>query len=135
MYRQEVTSVYAFMYRLGAPRSELADLTHEVFATAISKWSTFDRSRPLRPWLMGIAWRAASDWRAKKKPELVEALPEQEADERADASLEANEARRLVQRGLAKLDETKRAAFVLHELQGLSVNEVSEAMAAPLQTT
>jgi RNA polymerase sigma-70 factor (ECF subfamily) len=135
MYRREVTSVYAFLYRLGAPRSELADLTHDVFTTAIGKWATFDRARPVQPWLMGIAWRVASEWRARKRPELVEELPDPEAEGRSDASLEANEARRLVQRGLAKLDETKRAAFVLHELQGLSVNEVADAMAAPLQTT
>ncbi len=135
MYRQEVSSVYAFLYRLGAPKSELPDLTHDVFTLAIGKWNSFDRARPVRPWLLGIAWRVASEWRAKKKPELVEALPEQEAEAGPDASLEAKDAQKLVQRGLSKLDETKRAAFVLHELQGLSVNEVADAMAAPLQTT
>jgi len=135
MYRQEVSSVYAFLYRLGAPKSELSDLTHDVFTTAIGKWGSFDRARPVRPWLLGIAWRVASEWRQKKKPELYDEVPELADETHPDASLEARDARRLVQRGLSKLDETKRAAFVLHELQGLSVNEVADAMGVPVQTT
>jgi len=123
------------LYRLGAPKSDLPDLTHDVFTTAIGKWGSFDRGRPVRPWLLGIAWRVASEWRQKKKPELFDEVPDQVDEKNPDASLEARDARKLVQQGLAKLDETKRAAFVLHELQGLSVSEVADAMGVPVQTT
>jgi RNA polymerase sigma-70 factor, ECF subfamily len=135
MYRQEVSCVYAFLYRQGAPKSELADLTHDVFTAAINRWSTFDRRRPVRPWLLGIAWREVSGFRARKRPEMMDELPEVEDPSNPDASLEARDAQRLVRRGLLALDETKRAAFVLHALEGLSVQEVSEVMSVPVQTT
>ena len=136
LYRREVGAIYAFLVRLGAPHAELADLTHDVFTTAIHKWSTYDAQRPVRPWLMGIAWRLMSDYRARKRPEVVDEVPDT-ADEGAnlDASLDARDAQRLLLRALAHLDETKRVAFVMHELQGLSVAQVSEAMDAPAQTT
>src|SRR5262249_45350130 len=107
----------------------------EVFATAIHKWPTYDRARPVRPWLMGIAWRVLSDYRSRKRPELPGELPDLPDDSNPDATLEAREARKLLERALTQLDETKRAAFVLHALQGLSVAEVSDVMASPLQTT
>lgn len=135
IYRDEVSNVYGFLYRLGAPKSELADLTHDVFTTAIDKWQSFDRSRPVRPWLLGIAWRIASEHRARKRPDLVDELPEIEDEANPQANVDARDAQRVLSRGLTALDEPKRAAFVLHELQGLSVAEVSQTMAAPLQTT
>ena len=135
MYRAEVASVYAFLFRLGAPKSDLPDLTHDVFAAAIARWTSFDRARPVRPWLLGIAWRTASDWRQKKRPELWDVLPDQADEANPDASLEARDAQRLLHDGLSKLDEAKRVAFVMHELNGLSVKDVASAMDAPLQTT
>jgi RNA polymerase sigma-70 factor (ECF subfamily) len=35
---------------------------------------------------------------------------------------------------LAKLDDEKRRVFVLYEVEGLSMNEVAEAVGCPLQT-
>jgi RNA polymerase sigma factor (sigma-70 family) len=135
IYRREMASVYALLFRLGAPKADLPDLVQDVFVTAMRRWSTYDARRPIRPWLMGIAWRVASDYRARKKPELFADLPDQADDVSADASLEARDAQRLVQRALGHLDETKRAAFVMHTLEGLSVAEISDAMEAPAQTT
>ncbi len=135
MYRQEISSVYAFLVRQGVPSADLKDLTHDVFTAAINKWTNFDQTRSPRPWLLGFAWRVASDYRARKRPELVETLPDLGVEGEVAASMEARDARRLIQRGLMTLDEPKRCAFVMHQLEGLSVSEVSEAMGAPVQTT
>jgi RNA polymerase sigma-70 factor (ECF subfamily) len=133
VYRQELPSVYALLTRLGAPSADLPDLAHDIFVTALRRWSSFDPSRPVRPWVLGITWRVLSDFKAKRRPDVVEDLPEV-GDERPDA-VEARQTQALVHKALASLDDVKRAAFVLHELEGHTVAEVGEIMGAPLQTT
>lgn len=125
--------MYAFLVRLGAPSSDLPDLAHDIFLTAMRRWSAFDGSRPVRPWLLGITWRVHSDFKSRRSRVVLEEVPEVSQD--CPDSVEAKQNRALVQRALASLDDVKRAAFVLHELEGQSVAEVAEAMGAPLQTT
>lgn len=134
VYRAEVKSIYAFLWRLGVSESEMEDLVHDVFVTAAKRWTSYDPTRPVRPWLLGIAFRTFSDARKKERPRGE--LPELE-DPRPgpDDSVAQVQARRVLQRALATLPEERRTAFVMHELEGLSVNEVSELMGAPTPTT
>jgi len=135
LYRAELKAVYAFLWRLGARESEMEDLAHDVFVTAARRLSSFDASRPARPWLLGIAFRVFSDARRKLRPqaEVPEAL--EDPSPGPDDSVARRQAQRVLQQALATLPEERRVAFVLHELEGLSVNEVSEAMECPAPTT
>lgn len=134
VYRAEVKSIYAFLWRLGASESEMEDLVHDVFVTAAKRWASYDPTRPARPWLLGIAFRVFSDVRKKERPRGE--LPELE-DSRPgpDETIAQAQARKVLRLALATLPDERRTAFVLHELEGLSVNEVSELMAAPAPTT
>ena len=56
---------------------------------------------------------------------------------RGQLRAQALEGRRALERldvALAALDDDKRAAFVLYEIEGLSLAEMSEALGAPVQT-
>lgn len=132
-YRAELRGLYAFLVRLGAPRSDLEDLVHDVFVVAMKRWPAFDQRRPIKPWLWGIAWRVFTDASLRMRPVLVDELPDLEAD--GDGSMERRDAHRQVQKALGCLDGVKRAAFVMHHLRELSVVEISEAMDVPVQTT
>jgi RNA polymerase sigma-70 factor (ECF subfamily) len=135
LYRSELKAVYGFLWRLGAREGEMEDLAQDVFVTAARRLPTFDASRPARPWLLGIAFRVFSDARRKQRPqdEVPEAL---EADGPGpDEAVARRQAQRLLRRVLDTLPEERRVAFVLHELEGLSVKEVSEVMACPAPTT
>ena len=91
----------------------------------------------LRGWLYGICVRVASDYRrsARVRREVVSESP---PDETSSSDLgefidRGRDIRRLLE-ALAQLDEPKRVAFVLFELEELTLAEVSEAVGAPLQT-
>lgn len=134
LYRREVKAIYGFLWKLGAMESEMEDLVHDVFVTAARRWSSYDARRPARPWLLGIAYRVYSDVRHARRPsgelpELVDHAPG------PDESVAQQQARRILRGALATLPEERRTAFVLHELEGLSVNEVTALMEAPLPTT
>ena len=58
-YRLIVRIYEADVFRVAAPvlgsRSAAEDVAQEVFITAYRKLDSFDRSKPFRPWLLGIA--------------------------------------------------------------------------------
>jgi len=137
LYRAELKAVYAFLWRLGARESEMEDLAHDVFITAARRLASFDPSRPARPWLLGITFRVFSDARRKTAGRETSQVPEglEDPSPGPDEAVAKRQAQKLLQRALATLPEERRAAFVMHELEGLSVAEVSEAMGAPAPTT
>lgn len=104
--------------------------------TALRRWSSFEPSRPVRPWLFGIAFRVNADFRARARHrgEQLE-VPEMIGTEQSPETVVANRQRSaLLEKALARLDETKRATFLLHFGEGLSPAEVAEALEVPLAT-
>ena len=90
------------------------------------------------PWLLGIAYRVLLDLRrrASTTREVAGALPEIASEQQTgDERVQAREAQALVQEALLSLDEDRRDAFVLCDLQGLSPAEVAQTMGAPVATT
>lgn len=135
LYRAEVKVVYGFLWKLGAHEAFMDDLVHDVFITAARRWSTYDPSRPVRPWLLGIAFRVFSDARKRERPTVSEVPELVDPAPGPDETVARVQARKVLHRALATLPEERRTAFVLHELEGLSVKEVSEIMQAPAPTT
>ena len=139
VYRAHFPYVIRALRRLGIREADLPDLAHDVFVVVHRKLSTFDPSRPMKPWLFGIAFRTALD-KKRKHASFREALSA-DAGERdvspapaADALVEAREAHDVVMRALNALNEDQRAVFVMHELEGLSMPEICEVVDAPINT-
>ncbi len=121
---------------LGVPSHEAQDLCQEVMLTVHRRLPEFD-GRSLRGWLYGICVRYASDYRRSAR--VRREVPHREPP---DAGFEAEQperierARRLEQvlSALDRLSEEKRTAFVLYEVEELTLAEISEALGVPLQT-
>jgi RNA polymerase sigma-70 factor, ECF subfamily len=139
LYASELPAVYGFLKRMGANRKDLEDLAHDVFVTALRRWSSYDPGRPVRPWILGITFRVMSDHRkrAVHVREVVGAELEAVPDERQEAvqRVVERESRELLQRALEEIPSERRAALILYELQGLNAEEVSEVMGVPRPTT
>jgi RNA polymerase sigma-70 factor (ECF subfamily) len=91
----------------------------------------------LRGWLYGICVRVASDYRRSarvRREILTDTLPETADSADLAESLDRERSARRLMTALDALDEPKRAAFVLFEIEELTLAEVSEAVGAPLQT-
>jgi RNA polymerase sigma-70 factor (ECF subfamily) len=133
IYKDHFDAVWNHLRRLGVAEADRDDLVQEVFLTVHRRLATYDRSRPMRPWLVGIATRVAlHHWRsARRRP--IELDPGE-----LDRALAANGGDRDAQLVLAALLDTiepdRRTEFVLHELEGFSVPEIAELVGAPLNT-
>src|SRR6266536_1038596 len=91
LYEAELTYVWHTLRRFGVHERDLEDLCHDVFVAFYRGRDRFDPARPIRPWLSGIAFRVASDYRrrAQHRRELpgetpAQAAPGPSADERLE---------------------------------------------------
>lgn len=137
LYERELPYVHRSLRRLGVSRADTNDLTHEVFLVAWRRFDTYERSRPARPWLFGISYRVASDWRARahhrEQPDEP-ALAAATVEATAEGNMVEREAREAVMRALASLPDERRAVFILHELDGCAAPEIAQTLGIPLNT-
>jgi RNA polymerase sigma-70 factor (ECF subfamily) len=122
---------------LGVAEALLMDAVQDVFLVALRRRADFEGRSSLRTWLYGICVRVAHDQRRRARASreaLVEQLPELPVVAAQEGALEQAEWRRALVSLLAELDHNQRAVFVLYELEGLTMKEVADALACPLQT-
>lgn len=137
IFDENAPFVWRALRHLGVPDREVEDLCQEVFMVVHRKLNDFDGRSSLRTWIYGICFRAASEHRRRahvRREEITDTIPDEGAPPHQPEELERKRAQALLQAALASLDEDKRAVFVLFELEGLSMAEVAEVVACPLQT-
>lgn len=136
IYEEQVEYVSNSLRRLGIEQRHIPDLCHDVFLVVYHKYEDYDEDRPIQPWLFGIAYRVASNFKDKarrddkrlEKPEFVSDSPD------VVDNISKKEAKKLVMDALEDVDLEKRAIFVLHKIDGRKMPEIAEAMSMPVQT-
>jgi len=139
VYRAHFEYVWHATRRLGGREADLEDLVHDVFMTFWKTRDRYDPARPLKPWLYGIAFRVVSDYRRRARFSREIPASQNEvfvADEGPQPLelVEQRQRRRLVAEALDTLGDEQRVVFVMVELEGYSVVEVSEALDIKLNT-
>jgi RNA polymerase sigma-70 factor (ECF subfamily) len=128
--------VYGLCVRLLAHRHDAEDVTQEVFVRVFRSLRSWDRSRPLQPWVLAIAANRCRTWLSRKarRPEPVDYLGDVTADPHAGPADEAGELAREVTRALADLRPDYRTAFVLFHEQNQSYEAIAAALDRPVGT-
>lgn len=138
IYREHAAFVWRTLRRLGVREADVSDVSQEVFLAVHRHRHAYDPEvAPVRAWLVGFARRAASDYRRRahvRREALDAILTEGRVEPVQDRELELRRRRALLDRALEELDEDKRVAFVLYELEEMPLAEIAAAMGAPLQT-
>jgi RNA polymerase sigma-70 factor, ECF subfamily len=140
VFRDHFDALYRFCVRLGASGADAEDLVQEVFITAHRRMPSYDARAPMRPWLYGIAYNVFRDQK-KRAYRHRENLPgdvdleDRRSDPPQETALRAKGARDLVRAALLEIPERRRVVFVMHELDGLSIREVADALDLPVRTT
>jgi len=138
LYATELAWVYRTLRRLGGRPADLEDLTHDVFVAAYRALARFDPSRPVRPWLFGIAFRVVSDYRSRarffRESSLGELEPASDPDTSPESALADAESRALVLRALDTLPLDQRAVFVASEIDETSIADLAEHLGLSVNT-
>jgi RNA polymerase sigma-70 factor (ECF subfamily) len=134
-YQQEISYVFHALRWLGARGEEIEDLAQEVFIALRRSWPHYDSSRPLRPYLFGVAFRVVSMQRRKRKHEVAFAsLEVREGGPGPDEALQAKQARATVLLALERIPLRRRAVLVMHDLEEVPMVQVAKTLSIPLFT-
>jgi RNA polymerase sigma-70 factor (ECF subfamily) len=129
--------VWNSLRHFGVHANDLEDLSHEVFVRVHRRLGECDPSRPLRPWLFAFAYRVAAAHRrlARHRVEVMGTHVDGIDDAvRSDDALVYREDRELALKALEAVELDRRAVFILHEIDGVSIPDVAAAIGIPEST-
>ncbi|HEX2879748.1 MAG TPA: sigma-70 family RNA polymerase sigma factor [Polyangiaceae bacterium] len=138
---QEIFNQYtAYLWRsllsLGVKPSEVEDVCQEVLLIVHRRLPEFD-GKALRSWLYGICLRVAANHRrsARLRHEtLTDQVPDRPLPADQPEIVDGQRLQNRLLEVLDRLEDTQREAFVLYEIEQLTLREVAEAVGVPLQT-
>lgn len=117
----------------GVPDDDLDDAVQETFLVVFRRLPQFEAKASLRTWIYAVAVRVASTRRRARRRELARrerAGAQMHGSSSLDPETELGraEAAALVDRLLDELDPPKRTVFVLAEIEGVKVPEISKIL-------
>jgi RNA polymerase sigma-70 factor (ECF subfamily) len=125
--------VFGLCVRMLNHRHDAEDVTQEVFLRVFRSLRRWDASRPLKPWIMGIAVNRCRTWLAQRsrRPELADYLHDTAPSPAPDDSAELVSE---IQAALAELRLEYRSVFVLFHEHGQPYEEIAAALDRPVGT-
>ena len=138
VFRAEFPGLHRYLRRrVGLSAAD--DMAAETFAVALARWETFDQTRPVRPWLYGIASNLARRrWRGERRRLLayartgVDPVTEELDDALRRAHADAQQPS--LAAALAVLRPVDRDILLLHAWAELSDVEIAVALSLPVGT-
>jgi RNA polymerase sigma-70 factor (ECF subfamily) len=132
LYDRHVDGLFRFMKQFSRDGDEVEDWVQRAFIKAYRGIHTFHREAKFSTWLFTIALNEMRSDRRKKTPptDTLESGTMTESAIAAEQSEQADEFiwNDTMRRWLSELDETKRAVFVLYEVEGYSHAEIASML-------
>lgn len=121
-------AVYQFGFRFLGDASEAEDITQETFLRLFRTAERYQPQASLRAFLFRITRNLCIDFIRKKKPELMEVLPESVSHNTPMESLEQAEAIECLNHCIDALPDNQRMAILLRHGSGLCYQEIAHVM-------
>jgi len=143
VYADHFRYVWRCLRALGVQDAQLDDAVHDVFLVVQQKLARFDGQVAITTWLYAIALRVARRVRAATRKDAWRYAPVDDESVGSaatrgtgtlDQAFEHAERLSLAQQALDRLDDDKREAFVLSQVEGMSAPEIAEITGVPLNT-
>lgn len=137
LFRDHFDLVWRTIRRLGVPPAAIDDAAQEVFIIASRKLDVIEPGKE-KSFLYGTAIRVAADARRAhgRRPNAgdgeLDTLPD--VTPSAEQLVDQKRARKLLDDIIARMPEDARDVFVLYELEGLTMSEISSALELPAGT-
>jgi RNA polymerase sigma-70 factor (ECF subfamily) len=110
------------------------EVTEDVLVRAWQRLKSYDPTRPLKPWLLGITHHVASDYQRQRSRHIqnersyAARVGSRSAQEQPLDVLLADEQSRMLWQWIDALPAGERVAVVLYYREGLSVEEVADSL-------
>jgi RNA polymerase sigma-70 factor (ECF subfamily) len=139
-YDAWITDVRRWIRAMGASNADHDDIAQEVFLVVRRRLDTFDGAKPAA-WLHQIVRYKVGDFRrrawvrhifTREHSDVPEILPDQ--GHGPAAMLERKQGWRALDVVLSQMNDHRRAAFLMSEIDGLTGEEIARRQKAPLNT-
>jgi RNA polymerase sigma-70 factor (ECF subfamily) len=138
IYAAHFDFVWRNVRRLGVAPHAVDDAVQDVFLVVHRRLSEFEGRSSMRTWLFGILRRVARDHRPRRREQITEPARLDDLAGQVPAgqfeSLAERQAVDLVHALLAELDDDKREAFILIDMEHMTVPEAAAALHANVNT-
>jgi len=138
--------IYSVVMNYVFNAEDAVDVVQDTFLKAYSKLRTFNSSSAFYTWIYRIAINTAIDHIRKRKTRMADSLDDEKYTQVGfeptshDASVDPekvavqSESRRALTKAISELSDKLRAVTVLHDVEGLSQEEVAEVLGVPVGT-
>lgn len=136
VFRAHAQFVGRSLRALGVPAQDVEDSVQEVFLVVERRLAEYRERGSIRSWLYAICLFVARSRRRGARERTPPVLASEPPDGGSDPEQDVVRRRSFEQalRLLDALGEEQRAAFLLYEVEELTLREVAEALGCPLQT-
>jgi len=140
LINQYLKSIYNYVYRMVRDRNEAEDITQEVFVKVWKNLKKIDKEKNLKSWLFTIARNATIDFLRRRKDipfsEKEEYFEETISDVELlpDEIFMRKELAEELEEALSKIRPDFREIILLHYLEDMTFEEISEIVGKPLNT-
>jgi|SRR5215471_7671669 len=133
LYRAHAGRLYSLAYRMLGNPADAEDMLQEIFLSAHRKLESFRGDAALGTWLYRLAMNQILDYvrsRAARTGQLTDGLddasvlPDASGHRLADRAIDRLD----LERALGELPDGCRAAFVLHDVEGLEHKEIAQVL-------
>jgi RNA polymerase sigma factor (sigma-70 family) len=134
LYDRHRVPVHRFVARVTGHAEDVDDLVHATFLTAAKSAAKYDGRAACRPWLIGIAAQLVRRRRTafvRFLAAIASATGQRATSVDPRATLDA---RSDIEKALTGLTEAKRMTLLMAEVEGLSCQEIAEALGVPIGT-
>jgi RNA polymerase sigma-70 factor, ECF subfamily len=130
--------IWRLLARLNVSSAEVDDAAQQVFMVLVSREQLSIKVGSERAFLYGVALRVAKEFRRKAQNSRNHSGPDPESlvDQRpgVDAMAERSQARRQLDQILEGMPDNLKEAFILFELEDMTVPQIAELLAIPTGT-
>jgi RNA polymerase sigma-70 factor (ECF subfamily) len=128
-FDRELDYLYVLLQRFGARPAEIEDLLQDIFVVLRRHWPKLDTTRPLRPWLFGVALRVVRAQRRRAAREVLwDTVEPQDTVASPEVGFEEQESVALLRGALEQVPAARRSVIIMHELDGIEVTEIARRL-------
>ncbi len=135
LYETHVDRVFRLAYRMCGDATQAEDLTQDTFIRAFDRLADFRGESAFGGWLHRVATSVIlTALQRRKRLQNVESLRDDLTTVPNASKAEDPDLRRTLDRAVAKLDDSHRLVFVMHDMEGYTHQEIASAMGTPVGT-
>ena len=138
LVKEHYDFIWRLLARLNVSGPEVDDAAQQVFMVLVSREQLTIKAGSERAFLYGVALRVAKEFRrrAQSAQHHIAPDPDKLVDRGLDveAAVERNQARRKLDRIIEQMPQNLKEAFILFELEDMTVPEIALLLAVPIGT-